>query len=34
LVAAKDAIVIDSTGRPIEEVFQRMMTIVRESRET
>src|SRR5437667_8591705 len=26
LVAAKDAIVIDSTGRPIEEVFQRMMT--------
>jgi cytidylate kinase len=29
LVAAKDAIVIDSTGQPIEEVFQRMMTFVR-----
>jgi cytidylate kinase len=25
LVAAKDAILIDSTGQPIEEVFQRMM---------
>src|SRR5216683_2982410 len=32
LVAADDAIVIDSTGQPIEEVFQRMMTIVRKSR--
>jgi cytidylate kinase len=29
LVAAEDAIVIDSTGQPIEEVFQRMMTFVR-----
>ena len=29
LVAAKNAIVIDSTGQPIEEVFQRMMIIVR-----
>jgi CMP/dCMP kinase len=29
LVAAEDAIVIDSTGQPIEEVFQRMMSIVR-----
>jgi CMP/dCMP kinase len=34
LIAAKDAIVIDSTGRPIEQVFKRMMTIVRESLET
>jgi len=32
LVAAEDAIVIDSTGQPIEEVFQRMMMIVRKSR--
>jgi cytidylate kinase len=31
LVAAKDAIVIDSTGQPIDEVFRRMITIVRES---
>lgn len=31
LVAADDAIVIDSTGQPIEEVFERMLTIVRES---
>ena len=31
LVAANDAIVIDSTGQPISEVFERMMTIVRES---
>jgi cytidylate kinase len=31
LVAASDAVVIDSTGQPIEEVFQRIMTIVRES---
>jgi len=29
LVAADDAIVIDSTGQPIAEVFERMMTIVR-----
>jgi cytidylate kinase len=29
LVAAKDAIVIDSTGQPIDEVFRRMITIVR-----
>jgi CMP/dCMP kinase len=28
LVAAKDAIIIDSTGRPITEVFQRMMSEV------
>jgi len=34
LIAAKDAIVIDSTGHPIEQVFKRMMTIVRESLET
>src|SRR6266404_125622 len=33
LVAAEDAIVIDSTGQPIEEVFQRMMSAV-ESRMT
>jgi cytidylate kinase len=32
LFAAEDAIVIDSTGQPIEEVFKRMMTIVRKSR--
>jgi cytidylate kinase len=31
LFAAKDAIVIDSTGQPIDEVFRRMITIVRES---
>jgi cytidylate kinase len=30
LVAASDAVVIDSTGQPIEKVFQRIMTIVRE----
>src|SRR5438132_3801683 len=30
LVAADDAIVIDSTGMPIEEVFRGMMAIVRE----
>src|SRR5436853_2055970 len=30
LMTAEDAIVIDSTGQPIEEVFQRMITIVRE----
>ena len=30
LVAANDAIVIDSTGMPIEEVFKGMMAIVRE----
>jgi len=30
LVAADDAIVIDSSGQSIEEVFQRMMTFVRE----
>ena len=29
LFAAADAIVIDSTGQPIEEVFQRMISIVR-----
>jgi cytidylate kinase len=29
LVAAGDAIVIDSTGQPIEEVFERMMATVR-----
>ncbi len=34
LVAAEDAIVIDSTGQPVEGVFQRMITIVRESRGT
>jgi len=34
LVAAEDAIVIDSTGQPVEEVFQRMIIIVRESRGT
>lgn len=32
LVAAPDAIVIDSTGVPIERVFQRMMAIVSERR--
>src|SRR5712692_9511610 len=30
LVAAADAITIDSTGKPIEEVFERMMLIVRQ----
>ena len=30
LVAADDAIVIDSTGQPIEEVFRRMVVMVRE----
>jgi len=30
LIAAKDAIVIDSSGQSIAEVFQRMMKIVRE----
>lgn len=30
LVAAEDAIVVDSTGMPIDEVFQKMMMIVRE----
>jgi cytidylate kinase len=30
LMAASDATIIDSTGQPIEEVFQRIMTIVRE----
>jgi cytidylate kinase len=30
LVAAHDATIIDSTGQSIEEVFQRIMTIVRE----
>jgi len=34
LFAAEDAVVIDSTGQPIEEVFQRMIAIVRKSRET
>lgn len=34
LIVAKDAKVIDSTGRPIEQVFKRMMTIVRESQGT
>jgi CMP/dCMP kinase len=29
LVAADDALAIDSTGQPIAEVFERMMTIVR-----
>ena len=33
LVAASDAVVIDSTGQPIEKVFQRIMTIVRDSGE-
>ncbi len=32
LVAADDAIVIDSTGQSIEEVFQRMTIVVRERR--
>jgi cytidylate kinase len=32
LLAADDAMLIDSTGQPIEEVFQRMMAIVREKR--
>lgn len=30
LVAASDAIMIDSTGQPITEVLQRIMTVVRE----
>lgn len=30
LVAAKDAIVIDSTGKPIEEVFADMINVVRQ----
>ncbi len=34
LVAAEDAIVIDSTGQPIAEVFERMIAIVRKSRGT
>jgi cytidylate kinase len=34
LVAAEDAIVIDSTGQPIDEVFQRMMTEVKNRRRT
>ncbi len=29
LVAANDAVKIDSTGKPIEEVFQRMMDVVK-----
>jgi cytidylate kinase len=33
LVAARDATIIDSTGQPIEEVFRRIMIIVRESEE-
>lgn len=32
LVAAEDAIVIDSTGQPVEEVFQRMMSEVKSRR--
>src|SRR5207244_3586499 len=32
LFAAEDAIVIDSTGQPIADVFQKMMSIVRKSR--
>ena len=32
LVAADDAIVIDSTGQPIAEVFERMMTSVRKKK--
>ncbi len=34
LIVAHDAILIDSTGQPIEEVFKRMMTIVRARRAT
>src|SRR3989454_8553518 len=34
LIAADDAIVIDSTGQPIREVFESMMTIVQERRAT
>jgi cytidylate kinase len=34
LVAAADAVVIDSTGQPIEEVFRRMMAIVSERQVT
>jgi len=30
LVAADDAVVIDSSGQPIEKVFQRMLAAVRE----
>lgn len=30
LIAAKDAILIDSTGQAVEKVFERMITIVRE----
>src|SRR5437868_6613991 len=33
LIAAKDAIVIDSSGESIAEVFQRMMRIVREKQQ-
>ena len=33
LVAAEDAVIIDSTGQPIEGVFQRMMAIVRKSQQ-
>jgi cytidylate kinase len=33
LAAAADAVLIDSTGQPIEKVFQRIMTIVRDSGE-
>ena len=33
LVAAEDAIVVDSTGMPIEDVFQKMMTIIHERTE-
>ncbi len=32
LMAAEDAIVVDSTGQSIEEVFRRMMSVVREKR--
>jgi cytidylate kinase len=32
LIAAADAIAIDSTGQPLEKVFQRMMAVVRERR--
>jgi cytidylate kinase len=33
LIAADDAIVIDSTGQPIAKVFERMVTIVRQKRD-
>lgn len=33
LAAAADAVLIDSTGQPIERVFQRIMSIVRDSGE-